>query len=102
MRSAALGALGLVVATFVGASGCSQQVMPASAPATANTDPPSASPPSTATAAAPKDGFKGVAKLDVRDSVPDWDPYAPKKAPDGAPNFLFVLYDDTGLAAWSP
>lgn len=32
----------------------------------------------------------------------DWTPYTPKKAPEGAPNFLFVLYDDTGLAAWSP
>ena len=46
--------------------------------------------------------FKGVIKLDVRDSKPDWAPYTPKKAPEGAPNFLFVLYDDTGLAAWSP
>ena len=46
--------------------------------------------------------FKGVVKLDVRDSTPDWGPYTPKKAPAGAPNFLFILYDDTGLAAWSP
>lgn len=47
-------------------------------------------------------GFRGVIKLDVRDSKPDWGPYTPKKAPEGAPNILFVLYDDTGLAAWSP
>ena len=33
---------------------------------------------------------------------PDWGPFTPKKAPEGAPNILFVLYDDTGLAAWSP
>ena len=46
--------------------------------------------------------FKGVIKLDVRDSVPDWQPYTPTRAPEGAPNILFVLYDDTGLAAWSP
>lgn len=46
--------------------------------------------------------FKGVIKLDVRDSTPDWGPYIPKRAPEGAPNILFVLYDDTGLAAWSP
>ena len=26
----------------------------------------------------------------------------PKKAPEGAPNVLFFLYDDTGLAAWLP
>ena len=46
--------------------------------------------------------FKGVMKLDVRDSVPDWSPYVLNKAPEGSPNVLFVLYDDTGLAAWSP
>jgi arylsulfatase len=46
--------------------------------------------------------FKGVIKLDVRDSKPDWEPFIPKKAPEGSPNILFVLYDDTGLAAWSP
>jgi len=46
--------------------------------------------------------FKGVIKLDVRDSVADWEPYTPARAPEGAPNILFVLYDDTGLAAWSP
>ena len=44
-----------------------------------------------------KKPFKGVIKLDVRDSVPDWTPYTPTKAPEGAPNVLFVLYDDTGL-----
>ncbi len=49
-----------------------------------------------------KQEFKGVVKLDVRDSLPDWAPYTPPKAPEGAPNILFVLYDDTGLAAWSP
>jgi len=49
-----------------------------------------------------KQNFKGEIKLDVRDSKADWAPYSPKKAPDGAPNILFVLYDDTGLASWSP
>jgi len=49
-----------------------------------------------------KKGFKGVIKLDIRDSKADWGPYTPKSAPEGAPNVLFVLYDDTGLAAWSP
>ena len=46
--------------------------------------------------------FKGKIALDVRDSVPDWDPYSPPVAPQGAPNVLFILYDDTGLATWSP
>jgi arylsulfatase A-like enzyme len=46
--------------------------------------------------------FKGVVKLDVRDSIEDWGPFREEKAPDGAPNVLIILYDDTGLAAWSP
>src|SRR3954447_163796 len=46
--------------------------------------------------------FNGVIQVDVRDSVPDWTPYQLKRAPEGAPNVLVVLYDDTGLAAWSP
>ena len=46
--------------------------------------------------------FNGLIRLDVRDSVPDWTPYLPPKAPRDAPNILFVLYDDTGLAAWEP
>ena len=46
--------------------------------------------------------FNGVINLDVRDSVPDWDAFLPQKAPAGAPNVLVVLFDDTGLAAWSP
>jgi arylsulfatase len=50
----------------------------------------------------PKIPFKGKIALDVRDSKEDWTPYTPPKAPDGAPNVLFVLYDDTGQAAWSP
>jgi hypothetical protein len=47
----------------------------------------------------PYKDFKGTIELDVRDSKADWGPFTPKKAPDGAPNILFVLYDDTGLAA---
>ena len=46
--------------------------------------------------------FNGVIAIDVRDSVPDWSPYTLAKAPEGAPNVLVVLYDDTGLAACSP
>ena len=45
--------------------------------------------------------FNGVIKLDVRESTPDWGPFTLKKAPEGSPNILFILYDDTGLAAWS-
>jgi arylsulfatase len=46
--------------------------------------------------------FKGTIKLDIRDSKPDWDAFLADKAPKGAPNVLVILYDDTGLAAWSP
>ena len=46
--------------------------------------------------------FQGKINLDIRDSVPDWGPYQLKRAPEGAPNVLVVLYDDTGQAAWSP
>ncbi len=46
--------------------------------------------------------FKGKVELDVRDSVADWGPYSPPDAPKDAPNVLFILYDDTGLSAWSP
>ena len=53
-------------------------------------------------AVGPYKDFKGKIELDVRDSVADWGPFTPKKAPEGAPNILFILYDDTGLAAWSP
>ena len=46
--------------------------------------------------------FKGVINIDVRDSTPDWEPYEQPKAPDGAPNVLFIVWDDTGFGAWSP
>lgn len=46
--------------------------------------------------------FKGKISLDVRDSEADWSAFTPKTAPEGAPNILFILYDDTGLGAWSP
>ena len=29
--------------------------------------------------------FKGTINIDIRDSVPDWAPFEPPKAPDGAP-----------------
>ena len=38
--------------------------------------------------------FKGVINVDVRDSVPDWTPFEPPRAPDGAPNVLYIVLDD--------
>ena len=46
--------------------------------------------------------FMGKIGLDVRDSTPDWEPFLAPRAPEGSPNVLIVLYDDTGLAAWEP
>jgi arylsulfatase len=46
--------------------------------------------------------FKGKISLDVRDSKADWRPYELARAPKNAPNVLVILYDDTGLASWSP
>lgn len=48
------------------------------------------------------EGFDGKIELDVRDSKPDWKPFELKHAPEGAPNVLVVLFDDTGMASWSP
>ncbi|MGZ8758004.1 MAG: sulfatase-like hydrolase/transferase [Aeromicrobium sp.] len=40
--------------------------------------------------------FAGKIELDVRDSEPDWAPYLAPKAPEGAPNVLFIVWDDVG------
>ena len=48
----------------------------------------------------PSKTFSGVINLDIRDSVPDWEPYAQPKAPAGTPNVLFIVWDDTGFGAW--
>ena len=42
------------------------------------------------------EGFDGKIELDIRDSVPDWTPYLPPKAPEGAPNVLYIAWDDLG------
>ena len=44
--------------------------------------------------------FKGTIALDVRDSKPDWTPFEAPKAPAGAPNILFVVWDDVGFGAF--
>ena len=41
--------------------------------------------------------FKGTINVDIRDSVPDWDPFMPPKAPDGSPNVVYIVLDDVGL-----
>jgi arylsulfatase len=46
--------------------------------------------------------FKGTVNIDIRDSIPDWEPYEQPKAADGAPNVLFIVWDDVGFAALEP
>jgi len=46
--------------------------------------------------------FQGKIELTNQDSTPDFGAFLADRAPEGAPNVLVVLYDDTGLAAWSP
>ena len=48
----------------------------------------------------PTKPFRGRIAVDVRDSVPDWGPFLPPQAKEGAPNVLYVVWDDTGIGAW--
>src|SRR6478736_1144446 len=80
----------LCLATILLAPGCKQNTSETNQPAGA----------SDTTASTSE--FKGKIELDVRNSVADWTPFIPKKAPEGSPNVLIILYDDTGLSAWSP
>jgi arylsulfatase A-like enzyme len=43
--------------------------------------------------------FKGVINVDIRDSKPDWAPFEPPKAPDGAPSVIYIVLDDVGFSA---
>ena len=43
--------------------------------------------------------FQGVINVDIRDSVPDWAPFEPPRAPDGAPSVLYIVLDDVGFSA---
>ena len=46
--------------------------------------------------------FKGTINVDIRDSEPDWSPFEPPRAPQGAPNVLYIVLDDVGFSAMSP
>ena len=43
--------------------------------------------------------FKGTINIDIKDSVPDWEPYAQPVLPEDAPNVLYVVLDDVGFSA---
>ena len=45
--------------------------------------------------------FTGTINMDIRDSVPDWGPYEQPRAPEDAPNVLYVVLDDVGFGAMS-
>src|SRR6185437_2049035 len=45
--------------------------------------------------------FKGTINVDIRDSVPDWAPFEPPKAPPGAASVLYIVLDDVGFSAMS-
>jgi arylsulfatase A-like enzyme len=45
--------------------------------------------------------FRGQINVDIRDSQPDWTPFEPPRAPDGAPNVLYIVLDDVGFSAMS-
>ncbi|UXA18939.1 arylsulfatase [Mycobacterium sp. SMC-4] len=44
--------------------------------------------------------FNGKIALDIRDSEPDWGPYAAPTAQPDAPNVLYLVWDDVGIATW--
>jgi len=44
--------------------------------------------------------FGGRIELDIRDSEPDWGPFAAPTAPPDAPNVLYLVWDDVGIATW--
>ncbi len=44
--------------------------------------------------------FGGKIEIDVRDSQPDWSAYEQPRAPEGAPNVLFIVWDDVGFGAF--
>ena len=48
-----------------------------------------------------REQFKGVINVDIRDSKPDWAPFEPPKAPDKAPNVVYIVLDDVGFSAAS-
>src|SRR6266480_5995387 len=37
--------------------------------------------------------LRGTINADIRDSVPDWTPFESPKAPEGAPNVVYIVLD---------
>ncbi|MGZ5966681.1 MAG: arylsulfatase, partial [Polyangiales bacterium] len=47
-----------------------------------------------------KKRFNGRLALDARDAKPDWSAFGPPKAREGAPNVLYIVWDDVGFGAF--
>lgn len=45
--------------------------------------------------------FAGKINVDIRDSQPDWAPFEPPRAPDGAASVVYIVLDDVGFSAMS-
>jgi hypothetical protein len=45
--------------------------------------------------------FGGVVNVDIRDSEPDWSPFESARAPEGAPNVVYIVLDEVGFSAIS-
>src|SRR5580765_8338891 len=43
--------------------------------------------------------FRGTVDIDIKDSVPDWEPFRQPMAPEGAPSVLYIVLDDVGFSA---
>jgi arylsulfatase A-like enzyme len=43
--------------------------------------------------------FKGKINVDIRDSVPDWSPFEPPRASEGATSVVYIVLDDVGFSA---
>jgi arylsulfatase A-like enzyme len=46
--------------------------------------------------------FSGVINIDIKDSVPDWEPYTQPVAANATPSILYVVLDDVGFSAMEP
>ena len=46
--------------------------------------------------------FAGTIRADIKESVPDWEPFIEPAAPEGAPSVVYVVLDDVGFAALEP
>ena len=46
--------------------------------------------------------FRGRINIDIKDSVPDWEPFRQPMAPEGAPSIVYIVLDDVGFSAMEP